>query len=59
METTFEGSILDNSSKITGHSQIILLNFCTCRWKRNISGDKVIKDGKPVLEFVAVERRDC
>ncbi|XP_068750030.1 ADP-ribose pyrophosphatase, mitochondrial-like isoform X1 [Montipora capricornis] len=29
------------------------------RWKRNISGDKVIKDGKPVLEFVAIERRDC
>ena len=29
------------------------------RWKRNSSGDKIIKDGKPVLEFVAIERRDC
>lgn len=29
------------------------------RWKRNSSGDKIIKGGKPVLEFVAIERRDC
>lgn len=29
------------------------------RWKRDSSGKKVIKDGKPVLEFVAIERRDC
>jgi len=29
------------------------------RWKRDSSGKKVIRDGKPVLEFVAIERRDC
>ena len=30
-----------------------------CRWKRNSSGAVITKDGKPVLEFVAVKRKDC
>ena len=29
------------------------------RWKRDSSGEKVFKDGKPVLEFVAIQRTDC
>lgn len=29
------------------------------RWKRNGSGEKIIRDGKPVLEFVAIQRIDC
>jgi ADP-ribose pyrophosphatase len=28
------------------------------RWKKNSSGDKVLEEGKPVLQFVAVERKD-
>ena len=29
------------------------------RWKRDSSGEKIHKDGKPVLEFVAIQRTDC
>jgi len=29
------------------------------RWKRDSSGEKIIRDGKPVLEFVAIQRTDC
>nr|XP_058966084.1 ADP-ribose pyrophosphatase, mitochondrial-like [Pocillopora verrucosa] len=29
------------------------------RWKRDSSGEKVMKEGKPVLEIVAIQRRDC
>lgn len=29
------------------------------RWKRDSSGEKSHKDGKPVLEFVAIQRTDC
>ena len=28
------------------------------RWKRDKSGEKILRDGKPVLEFVAVKRKD-
>ncbi|XP_076452281.1 ADP-ribose pyrophosphatase, mitochondrial-like [Babylonia areolata] len=28
------------------------------RWKRDANGDKVMKDGCPVLQFIAVQRRD-
>jgi len=28
------------------------------RWKRDASGGKVMEDGKPVLEFVAIKRKD-
>ena len=28
------------------------------RWKRDAAGGKVMQDGKPVLEFVAVKRKD-
>lgn len=28
------------------------------RWKRDASGGKVMQDGKPVLEFVAIKRKD-
>ena len=28
------------------------------RWKRDATGGKVMQDGKPVLEFVAVKRKD-
>ena len=30
-----------------------------CRWKRDASNVVITKDGKPVLEFVAVKRKDC
>lgn len=33
--------------------------FLTQRWKRDSSGEKVMKEGKPVLEIVAIQRRDC
>jgi len=28
------------------------------RWKRDASGGKVMQDGNPVLEFVAIKRKD-
>ena len=28
------------------------------RWKRDSTGNKVLSDGKPLLEFVAIKRRD-
>ena len=28
------------------------------RWKRDDKGDKVMVEGKPLLEFVAIKRRD-
>ena len=28
------------------------------RWKRNSNGEKELRDGKPVLEFVAIKRKD-
>ena len=28
------------------------------RWMRDKSGAKVLRDGKPVLEFVAIKRKD-
>jgi len=35
--------------------------FCVCRWKRDEDGERIIhpESGKPVLQFVAVLRRDC
>ena len=30
----------------------------TCRWKRDSDGGKVEKDGLPVAQFIAVQRRD-
>lgn len=28
------------------------------RWKKDGSGSKVLSDGKPVIEFVAIKRKD-
>lgn len=28
------------------------------RWKRDANGEKVTKDGKPILQFIAVQRKD-
>ena len=39
--------------------EFTLISVYFLRWKRDSSGEKVIRDGKPVLEFVAIERRDC
>lgn len=33
-------------------------SFFIWRWKIDGKGDKVLKNGKPVLEFVAIQRRD-
>ena len=30
----------------------------TFRWKRDATEGKIIRDGKPVLEFVAIKRKD-
>lgn len=35
-----------------------ICNVQSERWKRSCGGDKILKDGKPVLQFVAVERKD-
>ncbi len=32
--------------------------LCVCRWKTDVTGEKAIRDGKPVLEFVAIKRKD-
>ena len=29
-----------------------------CRWKKDASGATVLRRGKPVLEFVAIKRKD-
>ena len=28
------------------------------RWKRDSAGNKILTDGKPLLEFVAIKRKD-
>ena len=37
----------------------MILRPVTCRWKRDSSNVVITKGGKPVLEFVAVKRKDC
>lgn len=34
------------------------MKIWACRWKRNEKGEKVQKDGKYILEFVAIQRTD-
>ena len=36
----------------------MLLMVYVCRWKRDAAGGKVLKEGKPVMEFVAIRRKD-
>ena len=42
----------------SGESEIhFILNFCNLRWKMTTSG-ALIENGKKVLEFVAIQRKD-
>ena len=41
---------------------VIMFIVCLClltRWKRDSSGSVMKRDNKPILEFVAIKRRDC
>ena len=37
---------------------LMMMPFVNCRWKRDAEGNKVTDGGKPILEFVAIKRRD-
>ena len=40
-------------------SDIMAFRRCASyRWKRDESGKKLLNNGKPILEFVAIKRRD-
>ena len=39
----------------TEHNMVFVLY----RWKRDVSGAIMTKEGKPILEFVAIKRKDC
>lgn len=41
-----------------GSMRNYVLIFSFIRWKRDGQGDKVDKEGKPVLEAVVIQRRD-
>lgn len=38
---------------------LVIKDLYIRRWKRDLSGAVITKDGKPVLEFVAIKRKDC
>ncbi len=39
-------------------SSLTCMRLCVVRWKRDEGGNQLLNNGKPILEFVAIKRRD-